>query len=98
MIDPPEVIGPRLRALRLALGFGKQKDFAGEIGVEKNTYNPWETGKRPLTFEGALLIRKRFKIPLDYQFFGEIDGLSVRLRDSIRQIEAHNKVRILRIS
>lgn len=98
MIDPPEVIGPRLRTLRLALGVAKQKDFAHEIGVEKNTYNPWETGARPLTFEGALLIRKRYKIPLDYLFFGELDGLSVRLNDSIRFIEGQKKVRVLRIS
>lgn len=88
MIDPSEIIGTRLRALRLALGFAKQKDFAAEIGVEKNTYNPWEKGSRALTFEGACLIRRRFKIPLDYLFFGEIDGLSVRLRDRIREQEA----------
>jgi transcriptional regulator with XRE-family HTH domain len=70
MIDPPEVIGPRLRELRLALEIKKQIDFARAIGVEKNTYNPWEKGQRPLTFEGACLIRKRFGIPLDYLFFG----------------------------
>lgn len=98
MVEAPEIIGPRLRALRLALGFAKQKDFAAEIGVEKNTYNPWETGKRPLTFEGALLIRRRFKIPLDYLFFGEVDGLSVRTRDNIRQLDGEKKVRMLRIS
>jgi transcriptional regulator with XRE-family HTH domain len=70
MIDPPEVIGPRLRELRLALEIKKQIEFARAIGVEKNTYNPWEKGQRPLTFEGACLIRKRFGIPLDYLFFG----------------------------
>jgi DNA-binding XRE family transcriptional regulator len=96
MIDPPEITGPRLSVLRRALGFRFQKDFASEIGVEKNTYNPWETGKRPLTFEGALLIRKRFKVSLDYVFFGEVDSLSVRLRDDIRRIEAEKKVRTAR--
>lgn len=71
MIDPPEIIGPRLKALRLAVDCRTQQDFAHEIGVEKNTYNPWEKGTRELTFEGALLIRKRYKVPLDYLFFGE---------------------------
>jgi len=71
MIDPPQVIGPRLKALRLAVECRTQLEFAKEIGVEKNTYNPWEKGTRELTFEGALLIRKRYKIPLDYLFFGE---------------------------
>lgn len=71
MIDPPEVIGPRLKALRLALNIRTQTEFAKKIGVEKNTYNPWENGKRPLTFEGACLIRRRFKIPVDYMFWGD---------------------------
>lgn len=71
MIDPPEVIGPRLKALRLAVGCKTQIAFAKELGMDKSTYNPWENGERPLTFIGALLIRKRYRIPLDYLFFGE---------------------------
>lgn len=71
MIDPPEVLGPRLKALRLALGVETQVEFAKAIGVEKHTYNPWENGKRPLTFAGACLIRRKYHIPLDYLFFGE---------------------------
>lgn len=71
MIDQPKVIGQRLKALRLAVGCKTQAAFAKSIGVEKNTYNPWETGQRPLTFEGALLIRRRYRVPLDFLFFGE---------------------------
>lgn len=74
-MDSREVIGARLRRLRLALEVKKQTDFAAEIGVEKSTYNPWETGKRTLTFEGACLIRKRYGIPLDYLFYGDHVGL-----------------------
>lgn len=85
MVDHPEVIGPRLRALRIALGFHTQIKFAKAIGVEKNTYNPWEKGSRPLTFEGACLIRRKFKIPLDYLFFGEIGELPVRIHEKIQQ-------------
>lgn len=70
MIDPPEVIGPRLKALRLALEFKTQNRFAEVIGVEKNTYNPWENGKRPLTFEAACAIRQKFGVPLDWLFYG----------------------------
>lgn len=85
MVDPQEVIGPRLKALRLALGFKTQKAFAEAIGVEKNTYNPWEKGARPLTFEGACLIRKKFNIPLDYQFYGQLDGVPAWLRPQLLQ-------------
>src|SRR5262249_54762263 len=80
MIDPPEIIAPRLKRLRRACGFKTQTAFAQAIGVEKNTYNPWEKGTRELTFEGACLIRKRFHIPVDYLFWGDLqDELPSRI-------------------
>lgn len=86
MYDPPETIGPRLRALRIACGFKSQARFAREIGVERNTYNPWEKGKRALTFEGALLIRKRFHVPLDYLFFGDaVDEIPAGILQRLQQ-------------
>lgn len=87
MIDDEKIIGKRLKALRLALGVKTQKAFAKEIGVEKNTYNPWETGKRPLTFEGACLIRKRYRIPLDYLFFGDAqDELPLKVVNNLQNV------------
>lgn len=86
MIDPPKVIGARLKALRLALEFRTQTAFAREIGVEKNTYNPWEKGTRPLTFEAACLIRNRFNVPLDYLFFGAaIDEMPAKIVRRLNQ-------------
>lgn len=80
MTDPPEIVGQRLKTLRLALEFKSQTAFAKAIGVEKNTYNPWEKGTRALTFEGACKIRKRFNVPLDYLFFGDaIDELPAKI-------------------
>lgn len=85
--DPPEVIGPRLKALRLALEIKSQTAFAKSINVEKNTYNPWEKGSRELTFEGALLIRRKHKIPLEYLFFGEFaDELPYRIRRRLDRV------------
>lgn len=86
MIDDPDIIGPRLRALRLALGIETQVEFAESIGVEKNTYNPWEKGSRPLTFDGACKIRKKYHIPLDYLFYGEsMDELPMKVIKNLRQ-------------
>lgn len=80
MHDDATIIGPRLKELRLALGYKTQSAFADDLGLDKSTYNPWEKGNRPLTFEGACLIRKKFKIPLDYLFFGDaIDELPMRV-------------------
>jgi len=85
MVDSPKVIGPRLKELRIALGFKRQLHFAREIGIEPQTYNPWEKGKRPLTFEGACLIRKKFRVPLDYLFFGDVGELPVRLHRKLEK-------------
>ncbi len=77
MTDSPAIIGKRLKTLRIALGFKTQTAFAAKMGLTKSVYNPWEKGTRPLTFEGALLIKRHFKIPLDYLFFGETEGLTL---------------------
>jgi len=85
MIDRPEIVAARLRRLRQACGFKTQTAFAKAIGVEKNTYNPWEKGTRELTFEGACLIRKRFHIPVDYLFWGDLqDEIPARILKQIQ--------------
>lgn len=86
MVDPPKVIGERLRRVRLACEVETRAAFAEEIGVEKNTYSPWEKGSRLLTFEGACLIRKKYGIPVAYLFWGEIDGLTVRMFNKLKEI------------
>jgi DNA-binding XRE family transcriptional regulator len=80
MIDDPKVVGARLKNLREALGIPTQVAFAKELGIEKNTYNPFEKGTRELTFETACLIRKKFKIPIDWLFWGEDDELPYHVK------------------
>lgn len=80
MIDPPKIVAKRLKNLRVALGIKTQVEFARELGIEKNTYNPFERASRELTFETACLIRKRFKIPIDWLFWGEDDELPYHIK------------------
>lgn len=91
LIDPPSVIAARLRTLRLALGFKQQQKFADAIGVTKQTYNPWEVGKKPdrvLTFESACVIRQKFQIPVDYLFWGaQEDAIPSKTLEQIRFLE-----------
>lgn len=72
MIDSPEIVAGRLRALRKELGFKTQTAFADKIGIDKSTYNLYENGKRPLTFETALMIRRQWNISIDWLFFGDL--------------------------
>lgn len=72
MDDNDQDIARRLIALRKRLGFEKQSDFAKEIGLEKSSYNPFETGERPLTLNAARRIRRRFGISVDWLLFGDL--------------------------
>jgi len=72
MMDPPHLVSARLKALRQELGFKSQAAFAERLGIDKSTYNPFETGARPLTFETACLIRREFGISIDWLFFGDL--------------------------
>lgn len=80
MIDDAKVIGKRLKNLRLALGFSTQVAFANELGIERNTYNPFEKGARELTFETACLIRKKFKLPIDWLFWGDDEEIPYHIK------------------
>lgn len=70
-MDTDLEISNRLAALREKLGLD-QVDFAEALGIEKNTYNAYERGKRPLSIETAKKIRRRYGISVDWLLFGDI--------------------------
>lgn len=75
MADP---IARRLVRTREALGLS-QIAFCGQIGVEKNVYNPFEKGHRRITLDVALKIRARFGVSLDWIYCGDVAHLPVEL-------------------
>ena len=79
MRDAPEVVGKRLAATRLALGYESQKEFADALGLGKSTYNPYEKGTRPLTLQTALLIQDRFHIPINWLLKGDPSQLPLHI-------------------
>lgn len=70
-VDTDLEISNRLASLREKLGLD-QVAFARALGIEKNTYNAYERGKRPLTIETAKKIRKRYGISVDWLLFGDV--------------------------
>lgn len=70
-MDTDLEVSNRLAALREKLGLD-QASFAKSLGIEKNTYNAYERGKRPLTIETAKKIRRRYGISVDWLLFGDI--------------------------
>lgn len=72
MIDPPDVIGNRLEALRKELKIRTQDQFAEKIGIDKSTYSSMKRGKRNLSFETACRIRSQWGVSIDWLFFGDL--------------------------
>lgn len=65
-------VARRLVAVREKLGFPSQVAFAEKLDLTKSSYNPFETGERPLPMQVAKRIRQRFGVSVDYLLFGDI--------------------------
>lgn len=86
-----EDIGRRLIRTREALDFtghGGQSAFCKAIGVSKTKYNPFETGKRPITLAVAIKIRKRFAVPLDWIYCADPSGLPQHVYQKLNRTAA----------
>lgn len=70
-MDTDMEVSNRLAALRERLQLD-QVAFAKSLGIEKNTYNAYERGKRPLTIETAKKIRRKYGISVDWLLFGDL--------------------------
>lgn len=88
MAESIKDIGKRLVATREALGFMSQIDFCKEIGVEKNIYNPFEKGRRRITIDVAIKVRRRFKIPLDWVYCADASHLPGTLYAKLERLAA----------
>lgn len=88
MATKPKIIGMRLRRTRIALGYAQQVDFAREIGLDRSSYHPFESGKRRITIEISVKIKERWNIPLDWIYCGDPAQLPAGLYEKIGQIRA----------
>ncbi len=75
--------GERLRWHRDLLGM-KQDEYAASIGFKRSVYSLWERGGHRLSLDGALAIRKRYGLSLDFMYEGIDDALPMTLRNAWR--------------
>lgn len=66
----PEVIAPRLKALRLASGFEQATDWCEHIGVLPNVWNPFERGSRRISLDVAIKVCEKTGASLDWIYRG----------------------------
>lgn len=81
---PFEEIARRIVWHRTEVEKVRQLDYAEMIGVKRAALNNWESGDYRLSLDGALAMRKRFGLSLDFMFEGIDDALPMTLRQAWR--------------
>ncbi|PQO23384.1 hypothetical protein C2I36_08030 [Rhodobacteraceae bacterium WD3A24] len=62
-----------------------QRAYAAAIGVKRSTYSLWEAGSHRLSLNGALALRRRWGLSLDFMYEGIDDALPMTLRRAWRE-------------
>jgi transcriptional regulator with XRE-family HTH domain len=76
--DKPEAVGARLMRVREIMGLTK-KEFADRAGLSEQAYGAYENGVRRLSLTSAISLRRAYKLPLDFMYFGNIADLPTRI-------------------
>lgn len=72
-------IAERLRRHRSTTGLS-QDEYAQRIGFKRAAYSLWEAGSHRLSLDGALALRHRWGLSLDFMYEGIDDALPMTLR------------------
>ncbi|WP_170785963.1 helix-turn-helix domain-containing protein [Ruegeria lacuscaerulensis] len=77
-------IAERLKWHRETIVGKIQQDYAESIGVKRSAYSLWEAGTQRLSLDGALAIRKKYDLSLDFLYEGNDAALPMTLRNAWR--------------
>lgn len=61
-----------------------QDEYAAKIDFKRSAYSLWEAGSHRLSLDGALALRKRWGLSLDFMYAGIDDALPMTLRNAWR--------------
>lgn len=76
-------IADRLRWHRSIEGM-TQAEYAERLGIKRSAYSLWEAGSHRLSLDGALLLRRRYGLSLDFMYEGVDETLPMTLRHAWR--------------
>lgn len=87
-IDPDSLpaIARRLRALRRLLA-DSQREFAEELGIPKNTWAGYESGKSRIPIDSALELYRRWQVDPKWVYLGIESGMILD-REIMRRLKA----------
>lgn len=75
-------IAERLKWHRETILGLKQDDYAKTIGVKRPAYSLWEAGTHRLSLDGALALRNKYGLSMDFMYEGIDDALPMTLRNA----------------
>lgn len=81
---PFQAIADRIRWHRSLEGLS-QTDYATRAGVKRSQLSNWETGQQRVSIDGALALRRKYGLSLDFIYEGIDDALPMTLRQAWRE-------------
>lgn len=77
-------IAERIKWHRETVARLTQNDYALSIGVKRSALSLWEAGTHRLSLDGALALRTKYGLSLDFMYEGIDDALPMTLRNAWR--------------
>ncbi|MCF7700526.1 helix-turn-helix domain-containing protein [Loktanella sp. M215] len=75
-------IAHRLRAVRAYYGYSSI-EYAQQADVNPKSYSQWESGDHRISIDGAILLRERYGISLDFIYLGSVDTLPAKIANAV---------------
>jgi transcriptional regulator with XRE-family HTH domain len=75
-------IANRLRAVRGFYGMSSI-GYAQQAGVNHKSYSQWESGDHRISIDGAILLRERYGVSLDFIYLGSVDTLPAKIANAV---------------
>lgn len=82
-VRPYSDIAERLKWHRETLGL-TQDQYAVSIGVKRSALSLWEAGTHRMSLDGALALRSKYGLSMDFMYEGIDDALPMTLRNAWR--------------
>jgi DNA-binding XRE family transcriptional regulator len=76
-------IADRIRWHRTLMGLSQQA-YADKLGFKRSAFSLWEAGSHRLSLDGALALRAKYGLSLDFMYAGIDDALPMTLRNAWR--------------
>lgn len=86
-MDNPDVIGARLKRLRLALGYPQARLFCSFVGITDQALNNYEAGRRRISLDEAMKIVIKTGVSLDWLYRGLEHTLPKHVSDKLAEVE-----------